>query len=201
MQALENVLLQDLAEVGVLPIDWSKYAQQFSADGVPPFLSELAREARVNADRPAVQQPEHLRRLAEASPTERRDFLFAYIRSQATKVLTLDPSDPIDQDRPLHDLGLDSLMALELRNLLGTGLGLERTLPATLLFNYPTISALAEYLAKQVLTVETMVTSKTEPRVELRGTPKAPTPIPLDRDELSEDQLVALLAKKLDQLG
>ena len=201
LQALENVLLQDLAEVGVLPIDWSKYAQQFSADGVPPFLSELAREARVNADRPAVQQPEHLRRLAEASPTERRDFLFAYIRSQATKVLTLDPSDPIDQDRPLHDLGLDSLMALELRNLLGTGLGLERTLPATLLFNYPTISALAEYLAKQVLTVETMVTSKTEPRVELRGTPKAPTPIPLDRDELSEDQLVALLAKKLDQLG
>ena len=33
------------------------------------------------------------------------------------------------------------------------------------------------------------------------STPKAPTPIPLERDELSEDQLMALLAKKLDQLG
>jgi acyl carrier protein len=50
----------------------------------------------------------------------------------------------IDASQPLHELGLDSLLSVELRNSLNLSLG--RTLPATLLFNYPTLAALTEYL-------------------------------------------------------
>ena len=57
----------------------------------------------------------------------------------------------IDNGRPLNDLGLDSLMAVELRNMLGAGLELARPLPATLLFDYPTMDALADYLSVHVL--------------------------------------------------
>jgi hypothetical protein len=57
----------------------------------------------------------------------------------------------VDPERPLSELGLDSLLAVELRNGLSTGLGLERTLPATLLFNYPSIRSLTGYLADDVL--------------------------------------------------
>jgi hypothetical protein len=51
-------------------------------------------------------------------------------------------------------MGLDSLMAVELRNLLGKALDLKRPLPVTLVFDYPTVLAISEYLAKEVLNFE-----------------------------------------------
>ncbi|HWE62332.1 MAG TPA: phosphopantetheine-binding protein, partial [Chloroflexota bacterium] len=51
----------------------------------------------------------------------------------------------LDPRRPLGNLGMDSLMSLEMRNRLEIGLGMH--LPATVLWSYPTIAALAEYLA------------------------------------------------------
>jgi acyl carrier protein len=72
------------------------------------------------------------------------------VRAQAMKVLGLDPTLPIDANQPLNDLGLDSLMAVEMRSLLSSELGLARSLPATLVFDYPTIAALTTYLAEEI---------------------------------------------------
>jgi len=48
------------------------------------------------------------------------------------------------------DLGFDSLMAVQLRGVLGKDLGLERPLPATLLFDHPTIDAIVEFLRGRI---------------------------------------------------
>jgi acyl carrier protein len=67
------------------------------------------------------------------------------------KALGLDPARPPDRSRPLQELGLDSLLAVELRNVLSNGLGLPRRLPATLLFDYPSVTAITNYLAGELL--------------------------------------------------
>ena len=60
------------------------------------------------------------------------------------RTLAFHEREEIDPDIPLSDLGMDSLLAVDLRESLANAL--ERALPSTLLFDYPTISALVSYL-------------------------------------------------------
>jgi hypothetical protein len=64
-------------------------------------------------------------------------------------VLGLDPERGIDIRQALHDLGLDSLRALDLRNALAASIG-SGDLAPTLLFDYPTVEALARHLAERM---------------------------------------------------
>lgn len=164
LQLFERVMQQvkarpsgsGLIQVGVLPLDWPKFLQQFVDNDVPPFFAEMARDVRLRPDQltaktKAADEPsELLHRLEETPPGGRRDLLLDYIRTQSLKVLGLESTYQLDRRQPLQELGLDSLMAIELRNLLGTGLKLKGALPATLVFKYPTVETLTGFLAEQL---------------------------------------------------
>lgn len=158
-RALERLLERAPARIGVMSVDWSQYAASVSRDSVPAFLSEL--NPKTEAAAPGVQQKKEpaaafIDRLHAAPAAKRQNLLSEYVREQAMKVLGLDAAQPIGYNQPLSDLGLDSLMAVELRSLLSAGLALERSLPATLVFDYPTIAALTGYLAEEVWPSEKM---------------------------------------------
>jgi acyl carrier protein len=151
---LERALGLDKARIGAMAVDWRQYASSLPRGQKPGFLSDLIGNRK---DTPiAIQQkheptPRLFERLKDAPAATRRKLLGEHVRFQAIKVLGLDPARSIEDLQPLSDLGLDSLMAVELRSLLGSELGLSRSLPATLVFDYPTITALTSYLADEVL--------------------------------------------------
>jgi acyl carrier protein len=91
-------------------------------------------------------------RLAAVAPNQRRALMVDQIRRDAARVLGLGDLELLPNNKPLNELGLDSLMAVDLRNGLGNTLG--HNLPATLLFDYPTVNALAGYLSRTVLGLE-----------------------------------------------
>jgi acyl transferase domain-containing protein/SAM-dependent methyltransferase len=105
-------------------------------------------EAAVQPATPTAPAPaEPFRQLVlQGLPPERLELLRDFVRDRVVRVLRLEAGNPPGRHDRLMDLGFDSLMAVQLRNLLGAGLGLERPLPATLMFDYPTIDALAARL-------------------------------------------------------
>jgi acyl transferase domain-containing protein/SAM-dependent methyltransferase len=85
-------------------------------------------------------------RLESALPDEQEELMNEYVRTRVMEVLRMEPDRRPGIQHRLMDLGLDSLMAVQLRNLLESGLGLGRSLPATLMFDYPTIASISTFL-------------------------------------------------------
>jgi acyl carrier protein len=127
-------------------------------DQVPPLLAGLvrassARRPAASADAPAgAPEGQNLaERLAALSGADRERALVDLVRGRVAAVLGHADHTAIDADRPVQELGFDSLTAVELRNQLATETGLR--LPTTLVFDQPTPRALASYLGDR-LTVE-----------------------------------------------
>jgi len=184
-------------QVGVVPIHWPTFLGRF--DGAPAFFAELALPLRsvapTRAEAPPAG-PEIVRQLAEAAPQRRLALLRDYVRATVGHVLGLSAAR-VDDEVPLSTMGLDSLMAVELRNLLGAGLGLARRLPATLAFDYPTVAAITGYLAAEALAITTPAAAESD-ALALAPSDGAATITMIDElEELSDDEVDRLLAEKL----
>jgi len=176
---------------GIAPIDWPALTANFGGD-VPSFLSEV-HVAHAGADNAELKRlkEEIVPRLREAPAGERQAILTEVIGQQIVRVMGLDPGEQIDPNQPLQELGLDSLMAVELRNILCAISG--RQLAATLLFKYPTVASLSAFLLKDMFGEEGEegADDSAAPVTAAIAAPEE------DFSELSEDELADLLAKEL----
>ncbi len=168
---LEYLLSQPASQVGVSPIHWQTFLSQYI--DVPLYFREMiARRIKTNdsqarpkiATQAVTVADSFVTQLEEATPTRRQMMLATFILEQAAQVLGLQP-DHLREELPLSDYGLDSLMAVELRNLIGQGLSVKRTLPATLVFDYPTIDEISHYLLRNVLDLGPQPSQTDEPAV------------------------------------
>jgi phthiocerol/phenolphthiocerol synthesis type-I polyketide synthase C len=142
MEALQKVLSADRSATGVFGLDARQWFQSFPAAAESSLFSELQGSSRVERQGGGKLQAE----LAAMTDDQRPARLAAVIADEIRAVLR--SSDAIDHSEAMTSLGLDSLMALELRNRLESSLDI--TLPAALVWAYPTISDLAGALCERM---------------------------------------------------
>ncbi|MEM7342897.1 MAG: SDR family NAD(P)-dependent oxidoreductase, partial [Chloroflexota bacterium] len=135
----EQLAAQSKPQAGVFPIEWNAYLEAHRPDW--PFLAAVNQRAS-QISRPSVSDIRQ--QLQQTSPDERKQRLLQHLQEAAAKVLGISDTTAVDPHHGLMSLGLDSLMAIELRNHLTRSLGQQ--LPAVLIFNYPTLDKLADYL-------------------------------------------------------
>lgn len=200
LQALEWALQQNVIQVGVLPADWNNILKPYPLNEEPALFREIARQVpqRVVKTEMRVAEASLARQLEETVPNKRMPLLLGHIRQKAAQVLNMENAAAIDPHQPLQSMGLDSLMAVELRNKLGQSAG--KTLPATLLFERPTINALADYLAHEIFTFE-IESRSTEDLTDRQQTSTVPSIDTAALDDLSDDELANMLRNKLGQMG
>jgi acyl carrier protein len=173
------------ARIGIGLIRWNKIAARSQSDAA----GRMAGPAGARDAQPATQTGDAtlMERLAAAPESGRAAILMERIHAIAGRVLGFPAGRKIDVQQPLQELGLDSLMALEFRNLLAAEVG--RNLPSTLMFNYPALADVAGYLMELLPGAKDRVSS-------IPAQPEAPRGAIEIVEDLSEEEVDRLLASK-----
>lgn len=182
------------AQIAVFDADWQRLSEMPAHISASPLFSELAHEGgSVKQTRAAERKPSTesgWRARIFAAPERRRHAqLRDEVRALVASVLGA-PDVGVGYEAPLRELGLDSLMAVELRNRLGEAVGMA--LPATVTFDYPTVAHLTKFLLDEGvfgLAGDTAASS---------STPSAGATV-FSQDQ-SEADVAAALAARLDAL-
>ena len=177
--ALRRVLHEDPVQVAVLPVDWTKWFERYPTFSESPLLKEL-----VNGSRGSVMAADSVALktlLRGATPPERRRMVGEYFVTQLAAVLRLDIVD-IDATVPIRNLGIDSLMSVELKNRLERALGVS--VPMARLLEGPSAVELAEQLNTLIVFEQDAIVS-----------PEVATALLERLDDLSEEEVETLLAQ------
>jgi acyl carrier protein len=192
---LEFLMSRNPAHVAAIPIDWTRFLNSLPSGKIPAFLrgwrgrAESGQTgARVEARGAAFWQS-----FDSAPPGRRAALVLDLVRAEVARVLGLRNDEPIELRQPLTEIGLDSLMAVELRNSLASIL--QRNLPATVLFDYPSVDALADFLVRELLGSRPSSPERSQAEASFDAQSAARL------DDLSEAELADLLAKQLATLS
>jgi myxalamid-type polyketide synthase MxaB len=179
-----RLLRSRLPQAAAMRIDWRRLAAT-----VPPrpLWADLASQTEAPQEGPSAV----LKQLRGVATGDRMDMLIGHLRSTVAGVLGWNSPDQVGPRQKLFDLGMDSLTSVELRSRLERSLGCP--LPLTVAFDYPSVEALADFIAQQLGLLD-----------------EEPAPTGVESEEMddeaerlaamSEEEVESLLAEKFKDL-
>ncbi|OBK61279.1 polyketide synthase [Mycobacterium gordonae] len=145
LNAVSEIVAHGIAQVVVVKANWQRVAKLLSAHRPPVLEYVLPSDVVATPVDSAL-----LRQLQEVPRPQLAGFLTEHLQSELQHFLGL--AQPPAASSRFLELGMDSLMAVELRNRLLGQFGGAFTITATAVFDYPTITSFAEHLAEQIAT-------------------------------------------------
>jgi acyl transferase domain-containing protein/acyl carrier protein len=183
---LESSIVAGNTQVIAIRVDWAKWRQFFRSVQENPLLERILKavEGQESTGSTSDWRP----RIEAASPEERESVIAQAVREVVGSVLRVKP-DTLRNDQPLTDLGLDSLMGVEIENSLEAAIGIA--LPPTSLMRARTIGQIAALIAGH-MGGKTPGTTAPAPVASVVA---EATPAEVDLEALSDDDLDRLLGE------
>ena len=174
LRAFEQLLRQDVTTSVVMSMDWSVFEE--AVEERPTFLEDLLTTESESDAEVSASSADVLTRLRETPAAGREDLLVSFLQGEVQAVLRL-PSAP-EPSVGFFDLGMDSLMAVELRNRLNRAFSGEYTASNTVVFDYPDIATLARHLSEELGQIKPAPTtpSPSEPATQPFSLAAQPSP-------------------------
>jgi myxalamid-type polyketide synthase MxaB len=197
LQVLNGLGSQSPTQIGVMRIDWSKFLKHFPTANTNPLYEHISYKesmrlanVEMGSSTGRIEGQNWLEILLSTPQAQRNKRLLELLESAVNQVIGAHETESIGLRKPLFDLGLDSLTAVELKNRIEKNL--QCVLSSTLLFDYPTLEALSEHL-KTLISIPfapLIVEQKNSNRVAITQGNE-------DLDEMSEEDLALMLAAKI----
>jgi natural product biosynthesis luciferase-like monooxygenase protein len=186
LRVLDTLMQEDRTQAAAVSVDWPRLFETDPAAARLGLLADLVERSEGSAA--MHRRPSELvDTLTALAVPERRPFLMSYLSDLVSAALKLRTDTPIDARQRLFDLGVDSILALELKDRLERALGVG--LSATLLFVRPTLEALCDYILDEI------VPATPAPAVAAAATAAA---APALHDAMTEEELTRLLLQEID---
>jgi acyl carrier protein len=178
---LESFLNAGATQAMALRVDWSKWRQSFRGSQESPLLEHIY-AAGIDAPEASGAKSDWRLKIETCAPDERSDIIGLAVRDVVGSVLRVKP-EGLRMDQPLTDLGLDSLMAVEIENSIESAIGIA--LPPASLMKARTIGQIVALIVEHmggVVAKPAVVTVEASVRVD-----------DVNLDELSDDAIDRLL--------
>jgi aryl carrier-like protein len=205
---LEKTMRRQYVQVSVMRVEWSRWRGLGITGRVSPRFAHLCGQADASHGATLNGALPGRDAILAADPQGRLELVGELLRDKVARVLGTSP-DRLDGDRPLLQLGIDSLMAVELRNWLEGELHVD--LPIVELMRSPSVSGLAELLAQRLGTGRKALSFEVGRNGKVMGSVNGQNGhVPLSQeaqatellariDDFSGDEVDALLAGLMDE--
>jgi acyl transferase domain-containing protein/acyl carrier protein/phospholipid N-methyltransferase len=174
MSLMESSLTAGSTQVMAIRVDWAKWRQFFRGMQENPLLERIF--ASVEGQESGGGKSDWRQKIESAAPEELEGIIGLAVRDAVGSVLRVKP-ETLRDDQPLTDLGLDSLMGVEIENSIEAAIGVA--LPPTSLMRARTIGQIVSLIAEHM---------GAKPSASLSVAP-APAAEPASTDEVDLDAL------------
>jgi aryl carrier-like protein len=148
LSMLGRLIGRGAQQVGVMRIDWSNFHPPGISDKMSARFADLATRLETSRGGPGTDSVSSRQLLLAKTGAQRKELLESLLRAKVARVLGAGPSE-LDSQKPLNELGLDSIMGVELRNWIADDLRID--LPAVELVRGPSLDHLVNLLLDRLI--------------------------------------------------
>jgi acyl carrier protein len=193
---MESFLNAHVTQVAAIRVDWAKWRQSFRGLQENPLLEKIFASG-IEIQETSGMTSDWRGRIKAAAPEEKEAVVGQALRDVIGSVLRVKP-DSLRSDQPLTDLGLDSLMGVEIENLIESSIGVA--LPPTSLMRARTIGQIASLITEHLGGAPAGA-----PSAKPAAAPEPAPDVEVDLEALSDDEIDRLLgeapASDLDEVS